>query len=106
MASARSSWRPPWLETTTPGGPVLDRERRVLGGQQPLDQHRQAALGGELLEVGPGQRRVDQREGLLDRDRPLGAERGGDAGHAELGGDREAGAQVALAVAAARARRR
>ena len=48
VASARSSWRPPWLETTTPGRPVRDRQLRVLGGEQALDQHRQAGLGGEL----------------------------------------------------------
>ena len=57
------------------GGAVLDRERRVLGGQHALDQDRDAALGGELLEVGPAQRRVHQGEGLLDRHRPLDAER-------------------------------
>ena len=35
------------------GGAVLDRERRVLGGQDALDQDRQRALGGERREVAP-----------------------------------------------------
>ena len=53
-----------------PGGAVLDRERRVLAGQDALDQDRNAGLGRELLELGPVQRRLHQVEGLGDRQRP------------------------------------
>ena len=53
-----------------PGGAVLDRESPVLAGQDALDQDRNAGLGGELLELGPIQRRFHQVEGLGDRQRP------------------------------------
>ena len=49
------------------GGAVLDGERRVLGAQHALDHQRQAALGGDGLEIPPIQGRVHQRERLLDR---------------------------------------
>ena len=57
------------------GGTVLEGELGVLGGEEALDQDRDAALGGEVGEVGPAQGVVHQREGLLDRHRLLGAER-------------------------------
>ena len=84
------------------GGAVRHRQLRVLRRQQALDQDRQAGLGGELLEVGPAQRRVHQPEGLLDRHRPLDPHRRRDARNPQAVRDLEAGAAVALAVAAAR----
>ena len=84
------------------GGAVLDREGGVLGGHQPLDHHRQAALGGQRLEVRPGQGGVHQVERLLDRHRAPEAERRLDARHPDLLRDLEAGPRVALAVAPAR----
>ena len=81
---------------------MLDRQRRVLGGEHALDQDRHAAVRGQLLEVGPAQRRLHQRERLLDRHRPIRAERRFDARNAQLLGDLEPGPPVALAIAAAR----
>ena len=56
--------------------PVLDRERRVLGGQHPLDEDRQARTReASSARSGPAQRRVHQREGFLDRHRAAPPER-------------------------------
>ena len=43
-------------------GAVLDRQRRVLRRQDALHQHRQVAVGDELLEVVPADGRVHQGE--------------------------------------------
>ena len=85
-----------------PGGAVLERQLRVLGGEQALDEDGDAAFGGEVLDVGPGQGVVHQSEGLLDRQRLGAAGGGGEARRAELLRQREAVAAVALAVAAGR----
>ena len=52
-----------------PGGAVLDGERRVLPGLDPLDEDRQLALGDDRLEVRPAEGGVDQLEGFGDGDR-------------------------------------
>ena len=84
------------------GGAVLDRQRRVLAGVDPLDQDRQPALGGERLEVGPAEAGVDQLEGLGDvtaRSEPSAA---ATLGMPRPSGSDEAGPPVALAVAGPR----
>ena len=101
VARQRSSWRPPWLETTTPAAPCSTASAASSAVSTPLTSTG-TAVGGELLEVGPAQRRLHQAEGLLDRHRTLRAQCRFDAWHAELLGDLEPGAQVALAVAPAR----
>ena len=100
-AGARRGWRRrPRRRRARPRG---RRPRPVI---TPLTSTGRLQPDGERLEVGPAQRRVHQGEGLLDRHRPLGAQRRLHARHPEALGDLEAGAPVALAVAAAAARRR
>ena len=54
-AGTRSSWRAPWLLTTIAVDAVLDREPRVLGGQDPLEDERERRPAADRREVVPGQ---------------------------------------------------
>ena len=47
-------------------------QHRVLGRHHTLDEHGQARVGGQRLEVFPAQRRIHQAEDIGDADRPLG----------------------------------
>ena len=100
---ARSSWRPPWLETTTPAAPCSTASAASSAVRRPLTSSgtpASAAIPPRSSQVSAG-----SSASKVSRDRrpaARAAERGGDAGELELGGDREAGAEVALAVAAGR----
>ena len=105
VAETQSSWRPPWLETTTPAAPCSTASPASSRGQHALDQHRDRALRGEILEVLPVQRRVDLGEDL-GHERGPAAEGGVEAGHADVGGHAEPGPPVALARTGDAAHRR
>jgi hypothetical protein len=83
-----------------PGRPVLDRQRRVLGGENSLDQNGQFALGSKLLQVPPAQCRVHQRECLLDRHLAVDPQGGLHARHPEALGNAEPRPQVPLSTSA------
>ena len=76
---------------------VLAREPRVLRRQDALDEQRQPRLRADALEVAPRERRRDGFEHLL-RGHPAATE----SGDANVLGNRERSACVALAVAAHR----
>ena len=69
-AGDRSSWRPPWFETTIASATGLHGELGVLGGEEALDDH--GHPGCSILdpaEVVPGDGRVEQVVARPDADR-------------------------------------
>ncbi len=58
VAGAPSSWRPPWFETMIAAAPCSTASRAVLPRDDSLQDHRQPALGGDPLEIAPGDGRA------------------------------------------------
>ena len=68
----RSSWRPPWFDTTIAVGAVLDRRLRIVGPQDALHEHRHAGhLVADPREVVPGDVRVELLGRARGTDRQL-----------------------------------
>jgi hypothetical protein len=72
-AGTVSSCRPPWFDTATAGGAMLDCQASVRAGQDTLDHKGQVRHRRELVDVPPGERGVEKIDHVRGRGCPTTA---------------------------------
>src|ERR671924_26722 len=89
---------PPVVRDDDGRGAVLACKPRVLGGEDALDDDREPRRGREPLHVVPADGRAEEREVLVELERLERAAGVVDGGDPDVVGDRESGAERALAA--------